>query len=139
MLTLLTMLALPTFAQDSAPEGDAVRVERMTEKLGVAPAVAEELIAIVRAHKETLADHKAEVVETARGLRQAREDGDDKAMKRAMDDLRRLRDQGRKTQDRHHDELMSLLTVDQQATWVLMGLHRKAKRHQTDGLPRQPR
>ncbi len=139
MLTLLTLLTLSAAAQPAPAEATpSARVERLADALELGPEVAEEVAALVEAHRTEKMAHREAVKSTAQALNQAREAGDRKAMKRGIAEMNRLRDRGRELNDRHHDDVMDLLDVEQQARWVLLQVRRHARR-QSGGLPHHPR
>lgn len=138
MIVLLTLLTKPALAQAPADAPAAAeRVDRLTEALGLTPEVAGDVEALVESHRTKLAAHRQSVKTAAQGLEQARKVADEKAMKRGLDDLRQLRDDGRKLADRHQAQLMDLLTLDQQVQWTLFQLRRRTDRGR-GGLPRRP-
>lgn len=137
MTWLLALSTLTTFA--APPTDPAMEMgDRLVEKLGVTQDVANDMVALITDHRDVAREQREVIKDTAKALREARTTGDVGEMKRLIKELRKHYDRGRQIQEQHTDEILALLTVDQQAQWLLFSLNRQHKRR-TSGLPQNPR
>ncbi|MEN0063167.1 MAG: hypothetical protein AAGA48_13510 [Myxococcota bacterium] len=137
MLALLALLSTPTFAQP-VDDNTIELAEKLTTKLGVTPEVAAELTVMFEDHRTVMTAHREALATALSGLREARSEGNASAMKRLIKEIQRLKDRGHELNNQHHDDVLGMLTVDQQAQWLLFQAHRTMKRR-SGGLPKNPR
>ena len=62
--------------------------------------------------------------EEANLLRSAIEDGDEKAMRASMKELERIKKEGESIREEMHDDLASMLTIEERAKMALMHMER---------------
>ncbi len=127
-LVLLAMaVAVPVAGLASAPERSVA--SKLVEHLGVSDEDAQAIVARMEEAREAGEALRAEVKAQAQALKEARDAGDRKGMKQALAGLERLREDGLALREDLRDDIFDRLTVEQQATWALYHLHRKAKAH----------
>ncbi len=127
----VALVALPltayAFGPGERPHGppDAERIAaHLADELGLDDATAAEVAGVLEASHAEGETLRARAEAEAEALRSALAGGDEKAMKAAMKELQRVRDDGEAHRRATAEEVKALLTVEQQARFTLMHLER---------------
>ncbi|MBX2801308.1 MAG: hypothetical protein KTR31_26760 [Myxococcales bacterium] len=114
-------VALAAPGQRAQPEQMA---EQLEEHLGVSPEVAEQIAAIVAQAKEEGQGLRERGRALSEALREAKEAGDDDAMRSLLRDIAKLRREAEDLRQVTHRDATRLMTTEQEATWVLWEVRR---------------
>lgn len=125
-LAVLAVLCAPAASAWAGADPD-VKVERLTEHLGVEVRDAEAIVAILETARVETAQLKEQAQMQAKALQVAKEAGDVGAMRRAMKELQRIRRDHQDLRDDVRGDVFDRLTVEQQAAWTLFHLERRAQ------------
>ena len=127
LVTSAIMVPLSAWAFGPRPisDRDADEIaEHLASKLDLDEAVAAEVAERMMASREEGEALKERAREEANLLRSAIEDGDEKAMRASMKELERIKKEGESIREEMHDDLASMLTIEERAKMALMHMER---------------